>query len=90
MESHSHDASPRARRCGAVLPLSMYAANTERMIEAMGIGLLDPVPRMFFSIAVTAWCAALFWAGFGVSWPDAAGGGAMTSSAPRPQEPVSS
>ena len=59
MESHSHDASPRARRCGAVLPLSMYAAGTERMIEAMGIGFLDAVPRMFLSIAVAAWCTAL-------------------------------
>lgn len=29
------------------------------MIEAMGIGFLDAAPRMFFSIAVAAWCAAL-------------------------------
>ena len=46
---------------GAVFPLSMYAASTERMIEAMGIGFLDAVPRMFISIAVAAWCAALLW-----------------------------
>ena len=38
----------------------MYAAITERMIEAMGIGFLDVDPRMFFSIAVAAWCAAFF------------------------------
>ncbi|MCB2071450.1 MAG: hypothetical protein AB7U92_01555 [Piscinibacter sp.] len=44
-----------------MLPLSMYAAGTERMIEAMGIGFLDAVPRMFISIAVAAWCAALLW-----------------------------
>lgn len=37
----------------------MYAASTERMIEAMGIGFLDAVPRMFLSIAVAAWCTAL-------------------------------
>jgi tellurite resistance protein TehA-like permease len=43
---------------GAVFPLGMYAASTERMIEAMGIGFLDAVPRVFFLIAVTAWCAA--------------------------------
>lgn len=30
------------------------------MIEAMGIGFLDAVPRMFFAIAVAAWCAAFF------------------------------
>jgi hypothetical protein len=43
---------------GAVFPLGMYAASTERMIEAMGIGFLDAVPRVFFPIAVAAWCAA--------------------------------
>ncbi|MBE0590060.1 MAG: tellurite resistance/C4-dicarboxylate transporter family protein [Hydrogenophaga sp.] len=43
---------------GAVFPLGMYAASTERMIEAMGIGFLDAVPRVFFPIAVVAWCAA--------------------------------
>ena len=46
---------------GAVFPLGMYAACTERMIEAMGIGFLDAVPRVFFPIAVAAWCAALLW-----------------------------
>ena len=29
------------------------------MIEAMGIGFLDAVPRMFLSIAVAAGCTAL-------------------------------
>jgi len=43
---------------GAVFPLGMYAASTERMIEAMGIGFLDAVPRVFFPIAVAAWCVA--------------------------------
>ena len=43
---------------GAVFPLGMYAASTERMIEAMGIGFLDAVPRVFFPIAVAAWFAA--------------------------------
>lgn len=43
---------------GAVFPLGMYAASTERMIEAMGIGFLDAVPRVFFPIALVAWCAA--------------------------------
>ena len=42
-----------------MLPLSRYAASSERMIEAMGIGFLDAVPRMFLSIAVAAWCTAL-------------------------------
>ncbi|MNV82497.1 putative membrane protein [compost metagenome] len=43
---------------GAVFPLGMYAASTERMVEAMGIGFLDAVPRVFFPIAVAAWCVA--------------------------------
>ena len=51
--------APSAALCtfylGALLPLSMYAAGTERMIEAMGIGFLDAVPRMLFAIAVAAW-----------------------------------
>ena len=55
--------APSAALCtfywGALLPLSRYAASTERMIEAMGIGFLDAVPRMFLSIAVAAWCTAL-------------------------------
>ena len=59
----------------------MYAASTERMIEAMGIGFLDAVPRMFISIAVAAWCAARFgW--FRGFWAGRAGGSAMTFSAP--------
>ena len=44
----------------AVFQISMYATSTARMIEAIGIGFLDAVPRMFFSIAVAAWCAAVF------------------------------
>lgn len=40
---------------GVVFPLSIYAARTKRMIEVMGIGFLDAVPRMLFAIAVAAW-----------------------------------
>lgn len=53
--------TPSAALCtlysGMVFPLSMYAARTKRMIEVMGIGFLDAVPRMFFAIAVAvaAW-----------------------------------
>jgi tellurite resistance protein TehA-like permease len=43
---------------GAVFPLGMYAASTERMVAAMGIEFLDVVPRVFFPIALAAWCAA--------------------------------
>ncbi|WP_374594740.1 tellurite resistance/C4-dicarboxylate transporter family protein [Aquabacterium sp.] len=43
---------------GAVFPLGMYAASTDRLIEAMGIGFLSFVPRAFFSIALIAWSAA--------------------------------
>ena len=43
---------------GAVFPLGMYAASTERMIEAMGFGFLDFIPPVFFSIALAAWSAA--------------------------------
>ena len=43
---------------GAVFPLGMYAASTQRMIEAMGIGFLEAVPHVFFPIALVAWCAA--------------------------------
>ena len=51
--------TPSAALCtlywGVVFPLSMYAARTKRMIEVMGIGFLDAVPRMLFAIAVAAW-----------------------------------
>jgi len=43
---------------GAVFPLGMYAAGTDRMIEAMAIGFLDFVPPVFFPIALVAWVAA--------------------------------
>lgn len=43
---------------GAVFPLGMYAASTERMIEAMGFGFLDFIPPVFFNIALAAWSAA--------------------------------
>lgn len=51
--------TPSAALCtlywGVVFPLSIYAARTKRMIEVMGIGFLDAVPRMLFAIAVAAW-----------------------------------
>ena len=44
---------------GAVFPLGMYAACTERMIAAMGFGFLDFLPRAFFVIALIAWSMAV-------------------------------
>lgn len=44
---------------GAVFPLGMYAACTERMIVAMGFGFLDFLPRVFFVIALIAWSMAI-------------------------------
>jgi len=49
---------------GAVFPLGMYAASTERMILSMGIGFLDFIPRSFFYIALAAW--SLAFAGLGL------------------------
>lgn len=49
---------------GAVFPLGMYAASTERMILSMGIGFLDFIPRGFFYIALAAW--SLAFAGLGL------------------------
>jgi tellurite resistance protein TehA-like permease len=42
---------------GAVFPLGMYAVATYRMIEAMGLDFLDPVPRVFLGLALFAWLA---------------------------------
>lgn len=43
---------------GAVFPLGMYAASTERMIEAMGFDFLGFLPPAFLYIALVAWAAA--------------------------------
>jgi tellurite resistance protein TehA-like permease len=43
---------------GAVFPLGMYAASTERMISAMGFPFLDFLPRAFLYVALAAWAAA--------------------------------
>ncbi|MBV2234832.1 MAG: tellurite resistance/C4-dicarboxylate transporter family protein [Sterolibacterium sp.] len=43
---------------GAVFPLGMYAVSTEQMITAMGFPFLEPLPRIFFYIALTAWSLA--------------------------------
>jgi tellurite resistance protein TehA-like permease len=40
---------------GAVFPLGMYAVATYRMIEAMGLDFLDPVPKVFLALALFAW-----------------------------------
>jgi tellurite resistance protein TehA-like permease len=40
---------------GAVFPLGMYAASTDRMIAALGFGFLGFLPRTFFYVALAAW-----------------------------------
>ncbi len=42
---------------GAVFPLGMYAASTNRMIEAMGFDFLGSLPPAFLYIAMVAWTA---------------------------------
>jgi tellurite resistance protein TehA-like permease len=54
---------------GAVFPLGMYAVATYRMIEAMGLDFLDPLPKVFLGLALFAWLATFvgllrrIWAG---------------------------
>ena len=43
---------------GAVFPLGMYAASTDRMIAAMGFDFLAFLPPVFLGIALVAWAAA--------------------------------
>jgi tellurite resistance protein TehA-like permease len=43
---------------GAVFPLGMYAASTERMIVAMGFDFLRFLPSVFLYIGLAAWSAA--------------------------------
>jgi tellurite resistance protein TehA-like permease len=43
---------------GAVFPLGMYAVSTGQMIRAMEFPFLEPLPGIFFYIALTAWSLA--------------------------------
>ena len=43
---------------GAVFPLGMYAASTDRMIAAMNFEFLDFLPPLFLTVALLAWAAA--------------------------------
>ena len=40
---------------GAVFPLGMYAVGTLEMEDAMDLGFLDPIPQVFFAVALLAW-----------------------------------
>ncbi len=42
---------------GAVFPLGMYAAATQRMASAMDLHFLDAIPRVFLAAALAAWLA---------------------------------
>ena len=41
---------------GAVFPLGMYAVSTLRMIDALHLPFLAPLPRVMFAIGMLAWC----------------------------------
>jgi tellurite resistance protein TehA-like permease len=43
---------------GAVFPLGMYSVGTYEMERAMDFGFLDPIPHVFFAIALAAWAVA--------------------------------
>jgi tellurite resistance protein TehA-like permease len=40
---------------GGVFPLGMYAVGTLEMEDAMDLGFLDPIPQVFFVVALLAW-----------------------------------
>ena len=40
---------------GAVFPLGMYAASTLRMMQAMELDFLHPLPQVMFGVGLTAW-----------------------------------
>jgi len=40
---------------GGVFPLGMYAVGTLEMEDAMDLGFLDPIPQVFFAVALLAW-----------------------------------
>ncbi|HJV51443.1 MAG TPA: hypothetical protein VJ652_08295, partial [Noviherbaspirillum sp.] len=42
----------------AIFPLGMYSASTREMIEAMGFGFLQFLPRVFLYVALLAWALA--------------------------------
>ena len=41
---------------GAVFPLGMYAVSTLRMIDALHLPFLAPLPQLRFAIGMLAWC----------------------------------
>ena len=41
---------------GAVFPLGMYAVSTLRMIDALHLPFLAPLPQLMFAIGMLAWC----------------------------------
>ena len=45
---------------GAVFPLGMYTAATFEMAQAMELGFLLPIPRVFIYIAMAAWAATFY------------------------------
>jgi tellurite resistance protein TehA-like permease len=40
---------------GAVFPIGMYAVGTYEMAHAMSLDFLDPIPHVFFWLAIVAW-----------------------------------
>ena len=40
---------------GAVFPLGMYAASTQRMIHALGLDFLGRLPDLMFGLGLAAW-----------------------------------
>ena len=40
---------------GAVFPLGMYAASTQKMTEALNIGFLGNLPQLFLALGLLTW-----------------------------------